>query len=146
MFQAAHLVPLLDMQEAYCPYSSRVTTSPHTRARASKNSVLKRHFALVIPPHTPPPVEQISLFSGFQEHPQALPQEELYGRDAESNHGDMPSVPQHRAHDAMTLAERLTSREELLEDEAVGCFVAWAGMQHTTSKEEADNNLLRYRR
>ncbi|CAM9963975.1 unnamed protein product [Scytosiphon promiscuus] len=52
----------------------------------------------------------------------------------------------HRTHDAATLAERFTTPEELLADETIGRFVAWARKQRTTSKEDSRNNLLRYRR
>eukprot|EP00752_Nemacystus_decipiens_P004736 g4315.t1 len=52
----------------------------------------------------------------------------------------------HRAHDAQTLAERFTTLEELLADETVGRFVAWARKQRTTSVQDSRNNLLRYRR
>lgn len=52
----------------------------------------------------------------------------------------------HRAHDARTLAERFTTREQLLADEEIRRFVAWARKQRTTTKADAKNNLLRYRR
>lgn len=52
----------------------------------------------------------------------------------------------HRTHDATTLAESFTTPEELLADETIGRFVAWARKQRTTSKEDSRNNLLRYRR
>ncbi|CAM9661674.1 unnamed protein product [Ectocarpus sp. 6 AP-2014] len=52
----------------------------------------------------------------------------------------------HRAHDALALAERFTTVEELLADETIGCFVAWARKQRTTSVQDSRNNLLRYRR
>ncbi|CAM9517395.1 unnamed protein product [Ascophyllum nodosum] len=52
----------------------------------------------------------------------------------------------HRAHDERTLAERFTTREELLQDEAIGRFVAWVQKQRVTKKEDAKNNVLRYRR
>ncbi|CAN0389338.1 unnamed protein product, partial [Ectocarpus sp. 13 AM-2016] len=49
----------------------------------------------------------------------------------------------HRAHDALTLAERFTTVEELLADETIGRFVAWARKQRTTSVQDSRNNLLR---
>ncbi len=52
----------------------------------------------------------------------------------------------HRAHDAPTLAERFTTVEELLADETIARFVAWARKQRTTSVQDSRNNLLRYRR
>lgn len=52
----------------------------------------------------------------------------------------------HRAHDEFTLAERFTTREQLLADESIGRFVAWARKQRITTKADANNNLLRYRR
>ncbi|CAM9280461.1 unnamed protein product [Ectocarpus fasciculatus] len=52
----------------------------------------------------------------------------------------------HRAHDALALAERFTTVEELLADETIGRFVAWARKQRTTSVQDSRNNLLRYRR
>lgn len=52
----------------------------------------------------------------------------------------------HRTHDALTLAERFTTREALLGDESISRFVAWARKQRVTSKADANNNLLHYRR
>ncbi|CAM9094508.1 unnamed protein product [Pylaiella littoralis] len=52
----------------------------------------------------------------------------------------------HRAHDAATLAEHFTTPEQLLADESVGRFVAWARKQRTTSVQDSRNNLLHYRR